>query len=102
MMTEEEIDRMGKDELREELRRALRSEQEAIAGRRAEEAKKDKAMELARSARIRVENVQAIRHLARHMRTALSTNIEPNIDCELMEAVKDIDRAYNVADIIPF
>ena len=101
-MTEEEIDRMKPAELREELRRALRAERDNREKWSAEERRKDTAMQMAQSARIRVQCVQAIRLLSRHMREALGSNAEPNIDIALIEALKDLDRADEIADVIPF
>lgn len=101
-MTDDEIDRMSADQLREELRRALRSARDFRDKWTAEERKKDKAMQMVHSARIRIRSVQAIRHLELHYREALGANAEPNVDIALMDAVKDLDLADEAADVIPF
>lgn len=93
---------MGAEDLREELRQAL-SRVESLGDLASHEAKaREKAMEFVHSARIRLQNVQAIRHLARHMREALGANAEPNVDICLMEAIKDLDRAAEEANVVPF
>lgn len=101
-MTEEEIAHSGPDDLRDEVRR-LRAE----ASNRSKmwsksEDQKMRAMEMANSARILIQSVQAIRHLVRHMPDALSTNVDPSVDHLLKEAISDLDRADEIANVLPF
>jgi hypothetical protein len=101
-VSEEKIERMGADELREELRRALRAERDATAMQRAEETKKDKAIEYVGSARINIQSALAVKHLLRYGEHALGANAHPNVHNFLTDAVKDLDLAYEAADVMPF
>lgn len=102
MLADEEIGRMGKDELREEVRRLTAETSKRTAQWSKSEDEKMRAMQMTHSARIRIQSVQAIRHLKRHMPEALGINMEPNIDIALIDAIKDLDRADEIADTLPF
>lgn len=102
MICDTEIDRMSKDELRDEVRRLSAEVSKNSAKWSRSEDQKMRAMNMANSARICIQSVQAIRHLSRHMPEALGTNAEPNVDIALIDAVKDLDRADELADVLPF
>jgi hypothetical protein len=101
-MNDDDLGSMTKDELREVIRSLSAKVDENSAKWCKSEEQKMRAMNVANSARIRIQSVQAIRHLKRHMPEALGTNAEPNIDIALIEAAKDIDRADELADVLPF
>lgn len=102
MMTNEEINSLGEDDLRNALREALAQVKVNSTRWCRSEDQKMRAMQMANSARIRIRSVQSIRHLLRHMPQALGSNAEPNIDIALIEAAKDLDRADELADVLPF
>lgn len=66
------------------------------------EARLEGAMQLVQSARLRILSLQALEHLYRYEAKMLGGNVAANRHDLMRDALRDLEKADTVADIIPF